>query len=103
MKAGAVIIDLGAEGGGNCELTVPGERVVHQGVIVYGPLNVPAMLPFHASDQYARNLMHFLTPFLKDGELTLDWDDDVLAGSVLTRDGAIVNEAARRLVEGGTS
>ena len=103
MKAGAVIIDLGAEGGGNCELTVPGERVVHQGVIVYGPLNVPAMLPFHASDQYARNLMHFLTPFLKDGELTLDWDDEVLAGSVLTRDGAIVNEAARRLVEGGTS
>jgi H+-translocating NAD(P) transhydrogenase subunit alpha len=102
MKAGAVIIDLGAEGGGNCELTVPGERVVHKGVIVYGPLNVPAMLPFHASDQYARNLMHFLTPFLKDGELALDWDDDVLAGSVLTRDGAIVNEAARRLVEGGT-
>jgi H+-translocating NAD(P) transhydrogenase subunit alpha len=103
MKRGAVIIDLGAEGGGNCELTVPGERVVHRGVIVYGPLNVPAMLPLHASDQYARNLMHFLTPFLKDGELTLDWDDEVLAGSVLTREGAIVNEAARRLVEGGTS
>ncbi len=61
------------------------------------------MLPVHASDQYARNLMHFLTPFIKDGELVLDWDDEVLAGSVLTRDGAIVNERVRALVEGGAS
>jgi H+-translocating NAD(P) transhydrogenase subunit alpha len=103
MKPGAVIIDLGAEGGGNCEITRPGEQVEHHGVTVYGPLNVPAMLPLHASDQYARNLMHFITPFLKEGELALDWDDEVLAGSVLTRDGAIVNEAAQRLVEGGPS
>jgi NAD(P) transhydrogenase subunit alpha len=58
------------------------------------------MLPVHASDQYARNLMHFLTPFIKEGELALDWDDEVLGGSVLTRDGAIVNDAVRTLVEG---
>ena len=102
MKPGAVIIDMAAEGGGNCELTRPGEQYDHaNGVVIYGPLNIPAMLPVHASDQYARNLMHFLTPFIKEGELVLDWHDEVLSGSVLTRDGAIVNERIRELVEGG--
>jgi len=104
MKPGAVLIDMAAEGGGNCELTRPGEKYATDGgVVVYGPLNIPAMLPVHASDQYARNLMHFLTPLIKDGELALDWDDEVLAGSVLTRDGEIVNERVRTLVEGGAS
>jgi NAD(P) transhydrogenase subunit alpha len=102
MKPGAVIIDMAAEGGGNCELTRPGEQYNHpNGVFIYGPLNIPGMLPVHASDQYARNLMHFLTPFIKEGELALDWDDEILRGSVLTRDGAIVNDVVRRLVEGG--
>jgi len=101
MKSGAVIIDMATEGGGNCELTRPGEQYNHpNGVFIYGPLNIPGMLPVHASDQYSRNLMHFLTPFLKDGELTLDWDDEVLAGSVLTRDGAIVNKGVRERIEG---
>jgi len=101
MKPGAVIIDMAAEGGGNCELTRPGEQYNHpNGVFIYGPLNIPGMLPVHASDQYARNLMHFLTPFIKDGELALDWDDEVLAGSVLTRDGAIVNKGVRERIEG---
>jgi len=102
MKSGAVIIDMAAEGGGNCELTRPGEQYNHpNGVFIYGPLNIPAMLPVHASDQYARNLMYFLTPFIVDGELKLDWEDEVLVGSVLTRDGAIPNERIRALVEGG--
>ena len=101
MKPGAVIIDMAAEGGGNCELTRPGEQYNHpNGVFIYGPLNIPGMLPVHASDQYARNLMHFLTPFIKDGELTLDWDDEVLAGSVLTHDGVIVNKGVRERIEG---
>jgi H+-translocating NAD(P) transhydrogenase subunit alpha len=95
MKPGAVIVDLAAETGGNCELTRPGEEAHHGGVIVYGPLNVPGMLPVHASDQYARNVFNFVSPFVKDGDLLLDWDDEVLAGSVLTRDGEIVNEAVR--------
>ena len=104
MKSGAVIIDMAAESGGNCELTRPGEQYNHRnGVFIYGPLNIPGMLPVHASDQYARNLMHFLTPFLAAGELTLDWDDEILAGSLLTRDGTIVNDAARRAVEAGGS
>jgi len=102
MKSGAVIIDMAAEGGGNCELTRPGEQYNHpNGVFIYAPLNIPGMLPVHASDQYARNLMHFLTPFIKEGDLALDWDDEILSGSVLTRDGAIVNDAVRTLVEGG--
>ena len=102
MKSGAVIIDMAAEGGGNCELTRPGEQYNHpNGVFIYGPLNIPGMLPVHASDQYARNLMHFLTPFIKESELALDWDDAILSSSVLTRDGAIVNDAVRTLVEGG--
>lgn len=104
MKSGAVIIDMAAEGGGNCELTRPGEQYNHpNGVFIYGPLNIPGMLPVHASDQYARNLMHFLTPLIVDGELKLDWDDEILAGSVLTRDGVIVNEGVRARVEGGAS
>ena len=104
MKSGAVIIDMAAEGGGNCELTRPGEQYNHpNGVFIYGPLNIPGMLPVHASDQYARNLMHFLTPLIVEGELKLDWDDEILAGSVLTRDGAIVNEGVRARVEGGAS
>jgi NAD(P) transhydrogenase subunit alpha len=103
MKPGAVIVDLAAETGGNCELTRPGETVRHGGVLVHGPVNVPAMLPVHASDQYARNIFNFISPFMKDGELVLDWDDEVLGGSVLTRDGAIVNEAVRAALEGGAS
>ena len=101
MRSGAVIVDMAAEGGGNCELTRPGEQYqAPNGVIVYGPLNIPAMLPIHASDQYARNLMHFLTPFIVDGELKLDWEDEILAGSVLTRDGAIVNQTIKERIEG---
>jgi NAD(P) transhydrogenase subunit alpha len=101
MKPGAVIIDMAAESGGNCELTRPGEQYnARSGVFIYGPLNIPGMLPVHASDQYARNLMHFLTPFIKEGELQLDWQDAILAGSVLTRDGAIVNRAVRERIEG---
>jgi len=100
MKPGAVVVDLAAETGGNCEVTRPGEQVEHGGVIVAGPVNVPAMLPVHASDQYARNVFNFISPFIKDGDLALDWEDEVLAGSVLTHDGRIVNDAIRRIVEG---
>ena len=67
-------------------------------MIVHGPVNVPAMLPVHASDQYARNVFNFISPFIKDGELTLDWEDEVLAGSVLTRDGVIVDKTVMAAV-----
>ncbi|MEJ2645329.1 MAG: Re/Si-specific NAD(P)(+) transhydrogenase subunit alpha [Gammaproteobacteria bacterium] len=100
MKSGAVIIDLAAEGGGNCELTQPGEQIEHGGVIIYGPLNVPSQLAVHASEMYAKNLLNFLTPMIKEGDFVPDWEDQVIAESVLTRDGEIRHEPTRQLVEG---
>ncbi|RRQ22066.1 Re/Si-specific NAD(P)(+) transhydrogenase subunit alpha [Thiohalobacter thiocyanaticus] len=103
MKVGSVIIDLAAEGGGNCEVTKPGEDYVYGCVRVYGPFNVPSMLPVHASDMYAKNLLNFLTPMIKEGELKLDWEDQVIKDSALTHDGEIRHEPTRALVEGDAS
>jgi len=100
MKAGAVIIDMAAESGGNCELTQAGQTVVHQGVKIVGPVNLPAQLAFHASEMYARNLFNFLKPALgKDAALAIDWQDEVFAQSCLTHAGAIKHEPTRKLVE----
>jgi len=100
MKAGSVIIDIAAEQGGNCELTRPGETVVHRGVKIVGPLNLAASLPYHASEMYARNLFNLLKPALAKGTLAIDWNDEVFAGCVLTHDGQIKHEATRKTVEG---
>ena len=102
MKTGAVIIDLAAEGGGNCEATKPGEQIEHHGVTIYGPLNVPSRLPIHASEMYARNLLNFLTPMIKEGEFDPDWEDEVIRDSTLTRDGEIMHAPTRERVEGST-
>ena len=101
MKRGAVIIDLAAETGGNCELTKAGKEVDHNGVIVYGPKNTASALCQHASEMYSRNLYNFLTLIIKDGELKLDWDDQVLADSCLTHDGEIKHGPTRERLEGG--
>ncbi|MBS0002072.1 MAG: Re/Si-specific NAD(P)(+) transhydrogenase subunit alpha [Thioalkalivibrio sp.] len=103
MKAGAVIVDLAAEGGGNCELTRPGETVEHGNVIIHGPLNIPSQVALHASEMYAKNLLNFLSPMLKDGEFAPDWDDEVIAKSCLTRDGGIVHGPTRVAIEGDAS
>ncbi len=101
MKAGAVIVDIAAESGGNCELTQAGQTVLHQGVKIVGPVNLPAQLAFHASEMYSRNLYNFLKPALgKDGALAIDWQDEVFAQSCLTHAGAIKHEPTRKLVEG---
>ncbi len=93
MKTGAVIVDLASEGGGNCELTKPGETFEYQHrVTISGPLNVAGELPIHASEMYAKNLFNLVSPFInEDGTLALDFDDDVIAGCVLTRGGKIVH------------
>ncbi len=103
MKPGAVIIDLAAYSGGNCELTIPGESFGHELVMIYGPLNVPAMMPVHSSEMYARNLYNFLSLIVHDGAISPDWDDEIVAASVLTRDGKIRHELTRERVEGGQS
>lgn len=100
MKSGAVIIDLAAEGGGNCTLTQPGQTIVHNGVTIHAPLNVPSQVPVHASEMYAKNLLNFLTPMLKDGQYAPDFNDEVIAGALLTHEGQITNAAIRQLVEG---
>lgn len=100
MKPGAVIIDLAAEGGGNCTLTQPGQTIVHNGVTIHAPLNVPSQVPVHASEMYAKNLLNFLTLMLKDGQYTPDFNDEIIAGALLTHEGKITNEAIRQLVEG---
>jgi H+-translocating NAD(P) transhydrogenase subunit alpha len=101
MRPGSVIVDIAAEQGGNCELTRAGESILHNGVTVIGPTNLPATLPYHASEMYARNLFNLLKPAIVKGELAVDWQDEVFAGAVLTRDGEIKHEATRKSVEGG--
>jgi len=103
MKPGAVIVDLAAETGGNCELTVAGETVVKNNVKIVGPVNLPAALGRHASEMYARNLFNFIKPAIEAGELKIDWDDEVFAQSVLTRDGETKHEATRDAIEGGSA
>jgi NAD(P) transhydrogenase subunit alpha len=100
MRPGAVVVDIAAEQGGNCELTRPGEIVEHQGVSIVGPLNLAATLAYNASEMYARNLFNFLKPALLKGELAIDWNDEVFAQSCLTRAGAITHEATRKALEG---
>jgi NAD(P) transhydrogenase subunit alpha len=85
MRPGSVIVDLGAEAGGNCELTQPGEIVERDGVTIVGLTNVPSTMPFHASQLYARNVSALLQHLAPEGELTLDWDDEITAGACVTR------------------
>ncbi len=99
MKPGAVIVDIAAESGGNCELTRAGETVLHRGVRIVGPLNLPSQLAYHASEMYARNLFNFLKPAIDKGELRIDWNDEVFAQSCLTHEGTIRHEPTRKTVE----
>ncbi|HUS23903.1 MAG TPA: NAD(P) transhydrogenase subunit alpha [Candidatus Binatia bacterium] len=100
MKPGAVIVDLAAEGGGNTEYTKAGETIRVGNVTIVAPLNVPSLLAEHASELYSKNLLNFLELIVKDGNLTLNWEDEVVAKSCLTHAGQIKNEAAKKAVEG---
>ncbi len=92
MHRGSVVVDLAAERGGNCELTAPGERVDHNGVLIIGPLNIPADVPYHASQMYSKNVTTFLLHLVNDGELVVDLDDEITRCTLITRDGAVVHE-----------
>jgi len=100
MAPGSVIVDLASEGGGNCELTQAGKTIEYQGVIIHGPLNVPRQMPIHASQMYSKNLFNLLSLMIKDSELQIDWEDDVIAGCTLTHRGEIKHAPTRELVEG---
>lgn len=95
MAPGSVIVDVAAERGGNCELTKPGETVTVHGVTIIGAVNLPATVPYHASQMYARNVTTFLLAMLKDGELKLDLDDPIVRDTLVTRDGEVVHPRVR--------
>jgi H+-translocating NAD(P) transhydrogenase subunit alpha len=100
MKPGSVIVDLAGESGGNCELTEPGQTVVRHDVTIVSPLNLPSSMAEHASALYARNVMSLLELLVDDeGALKLDFDDEIIAGACITRDGEIVHEGARKAVD----
>jgi len=101
MRPGSVVVDVAAEQGGNCELTRAGETVEHQAVRIVGAVNLPALLAYNASEMYARNLLNFLRPAIENGELRIDWNDEVFAQSCLTHDGQIRHEPTRKAAEAG--
>ena len=103
MQPGSVIVDLAAETGGNCELTAPGEVIVHQGVIINGPINVPSSLPVHASLMFSRNVQSFLDLLITDGEAVINMDDVILSDSLITRDGEVVHAATRDAMGASTA
>ena len=102
MEPGSVVVDLAAERGGNCEPTVADTTVVTNGVTVLGPTNLPATVPYHASQMYAKNITTLLLHLVKDGELVLDLDDEITAGTLVSRDGAVVHPRVLALGGGGT-
>ncbi|MFP5401567.1 MAG: NAD(P) transhydrogenase subunit alpha [Gammaproteobacteria bacterium] len=89
MKPGSVVVDMAAESGGNVEGTVAGEKVWIGDVLVIGPANITSRMPVHASEMIAKNLFNFISPFIKDGALALDWEDEVMSGSCLTHAGEV--------------
>ncbi|HTB70286.1 MAG TPA: Re/Si-specific NAD(P)(+) transhydrogenase subunit alpha [Solirubrobacteraceae bacterium] len=100
MKPGSVIIDMAGETGGNCELTVPGETVVRHDVKIVSPLNLPASMPEHSSQLFARNVLALLELLIgDDGKLDLDFDDEIVAGACVVRNGEIVNAGAKATVD----
>ena len=95
MQPGSVVVDLAAERGGNCELTRPGETVVEHGVTILGPVNIPADVPYHASQMFSKNVVTFLLNMVKEGKLELNMEDEVVAESMVTRDGDVSNARVR--------
>jgi NAD(P) transhydrogenase subunit alpha len=100
MKPGSVIVDLAGESGGNCELTEPGQTVIRHDVKIVSPLNLPAGMAEHSSQLFARNVLALLELFVgDDGALTLDFDDEIVSGSCVVRDGEVVNSGAKAALE----
>jgi proton-translocating NAD(P)+ transhydrogenase subunit alpha len=98
MKPGAVIVDMAAESGGNVEGTVAGEKTWINDVLVIGPTHIASRMPVHASEMYAKNLFNFISPFIKEGTLALDWEDEVMAGCCLTHAGELRHTAVKQVL-----
>jgi H+-translocating NAD(P) transhydrogenase subunit alpha len=98
MKPGSVVVDLAAETGGNVEVTEPGQVVAKDGVTIDGTLNLPSQMPFHASLLYGNNVVNLLKHLAPEGNLNLDFEDEITAGAVVTHDGQIVNERVKEAI-----
>jgi NAD(P) transhydrogenase subunit alpha len=96
MTTGSVIVDLASEQGGNCELTKPGEVAVENGVFIHGPLNIPGMMAEHASHLYAKNISALLTHLIKEGELNLDFEDEITQYTTITHNGEIISPVIKK-------
>jgi len=103
MAPGSVIVDVAAERGGNCALTRPGETIEHKGVRIMGPIDLPSTVPFHASQMFAKNVATFLAQIVKDGQLHLDLDDEVVRETLVARGGAVVHPRVREALESAAS
>jgi NAD(P) transhydrogenase subunit alpha len=103
MRPGSVIVDLAAEGGGNCELARPGETVQAHGVTILAPLNLPASMPLHASLLFSRNLTAFVLAFTKDKAFQLDLADDIQQGALITHDGEVRHARTREALQKGAA
>jgi NAD(P) transhydrogenase subunit alpha len=99
MKPGAVIVDLAADGGGNCELSRPGERVTVHGVTILAPLNLPASMPLHASLLFSRNLTSFVQAFTKDNGFQLDLSDVIQQGALITHEGTVKHQRTQEALQ----
>jgi len=100
MGSGSIVMDMAAEQGGNCELTRPGEVIDVNGVQIHGPVNLPATTPVDASQMFARNVCNYLSHLLNEGELNLDFEDELVSGVIVTHQGEIKHEAVRTDLEG---
>jgi NAD(P) transhydrogenase subunit alpha len=98
MAVGSVIVDLAAERGGNCELTKSGQTVVEHGVTILGPCNLPSEIPQHASQMYAKNISTFLMNLVKDKQVQINLEDEIIRDTLITRDGQVVNPRIKELL-----
>ena len=102
MQPGSCIIDMAAENGGNCELTKPGEIIHHNGVTIDGTLNLPAQVPYHASQMLSKNISKLLTEVIEDGKIKFDLENDIIKGCLVTHEKNIIHEMTKKIIEGNT-
>ena len=100
MQPGSCIIDLAAENGGNCDLTKPGELIHHNGVTIDGRLNLPAQIPYHASQMLSKNISKLLTEIAEEGKIKFDMENEIIKGCLVTHEGNIVHEMTKNIIEG---
>jgi len=99
LSPGAIVVDLAAEKGGNCDLTRPGETIVHNGVTIMGPVNLSSETPYHSSQMYSKNISTFLLHLVKDGQLNLNIEDDIVKGTLVAQNGKLVHPAVIAALE----